>query len=139
MSSSLPSRNRCAFFFEGPANSADRRGVNPRFEYAWQSPFSVSSRRSFHSSPPLSSSTPFISLNPHSGLSGYEINSHSELPLMLLRVSLTIPWYSWRSSPPYTNLYYAFLVDSLTVFTFKRIFSAVGAISKYRSPREYTK
>lgn len=38
------------------------------------------------SSPP---STP-ISLNPHSGFARYEINSHSELPLMSPKVSLTI-------------------------------------------------
>lgn len=31
-----------------------------------------------------------ISLNPHSGFARYEINSHSELPLMSPKVSLTI-------------------------------------------------
>lgn len=135
--------NERASFFSfsvGPANSTDHTGVNPRFEYAWQFSFFLSlslcrllvslSLGSKAYSPPSSP----ISLNPHSGFARYEINSHSELPLMSPKVSLTIGDARGARSSIYIYVcvwvykihgqsLYSFLLDSFTIC--KQMFPAL--------------
>lgn len=75
-----------------------------------------------------------ISLNPHSGFARYEINSHSELPLMSPKVSLTIGDARGARSSIYIYVcvwvykihgqsLYSFLLDSFTIC--KQMFPAL--------------
>lgn len=74
-----------------------------------------------HSTRLALSSFSSISLNPHSGLPCYKINSHSELPLMLHKVSLTIVYVCGATLRMYVyvlNSVHLYSLTGLTIHSF---------------------